>query len=53
MIQTSLTKVKINEVVESQIPEVIGDNNSYLIQFMATTKTTSPFPKRARWVGGV
>ena len=34
MIQTSLTKVKINEVVESQIPEVIGDSNPLLGEFI-------------------
>ena len=34
MIQTSLTKVKINEVVESQIPEVIGDDNPLFGEFI-------------------
>ena len=34
MIQTSLTKVKINEVVESQIPEVIGNDNPFFGEFI-------------------
>ena len=34
MIQTSLTKVKINEVIESQIPEVIDEENPLLGDFL-------------------
>ena len=34
MIQTSLTKVKIHEIIESQIPEVIGDENPLLGDFL-------------------
>ena len=34
MIQTSLTKVKIHEIVESQIPEVIGDENLLFGEFI-------------------
>ena len=34
MIQTSLTKVKINEIVESQIPDVIDQENPLLGDFL-------------------
>jgi len=34
MIQTSLTKVKIHEVIESQIPEVIDEQNPLLGDFL-------------------
>ena len=34
MIQTSLTKVKINEIIESQIPEVIDEENPLLGDFL-------------------
>jgi len=34
MIQTSLTKVKINEIIESQIPQVIDEENPLLGDFL-------------------
>ena len=34
MIQTSLTKVKINEVVQSQLPEVIDAENPRFGEFL-------------------
>ncbi len=34
MIQTSLTKVKIHEIIESQIPEVVDNDNPLLGDFL-------------------
>ena len=34
MIQTSLTKVKINEIIQSQIPEVIDSENPRFGEFL-------------------
>ena len=34
MITTSFTKVKINEVIQSQIPQYVGDENPYFGEFL-------------------
>ena len=34
MIQTSITKVKVNEIIQSQIPEVIDTENPRFGEFM-------------------
>ena len=34
MIQTSITKVKVNEIIQSQIPEVVDTDNPRFGEFM-------------------
>ena len=46
MIQTSLTKVKVHEIIQSQIPEVIDSENPRFGEFMKQYYLSQEFCRR-------